>query len=74
MCDADTGACPCQSGVGGVDCSSCLEGYFNYTAEGCTREYLHNRPCICKLLAGPIPMQHGNETDFVPSPDSSLAI
>ncbi len=36
VCDAVTGVCPCQPGVGGDDCSNCLNGFYNFTAQGCT--------------------------------------
>ena len=38
MCDVVTGQCPCSPGVGGADCSSCRNGYYNFTAEGCSGE------------------------------------
>ena len=36
MCDVVTGECECSEGVGGSDCSYCIDGYFNYTSIGCT--------------------------------------
>ncbi len=36
VCDAVSGVCPCQPGVTGSDCSKCLDGYYNFTAQGCT--------------------------------------
>ena len=39
VCDVVTGVCPCRLGVGGDECSSCLTGYYNFTAQGCTGEF-----------------------------------
>lgn len=39
QCDDHTGECRCKPGVTGRQCDRCLPGYWNYSPEGCTREY-----------------------------------
>lgn len=39
QCDDHTGECRCKPGVTGRQCDRCLPGYWNYTAEGCSRQY-----------------------------------
>lgn len=39
-CDVVTGECECREGVGGLDCSYCLPGLFDYSIDnGCIGEH-----------------------------------
>ncbi|OAF70039.1 Jagged and Delta protein [Intoshia linei] len=35
-CDIESGKCNCPYGVGGRDCSECLQNYWNYKPSGCS--------------------------------------
>ena len=39
MCDEVTGRCPCNPGVGGDECSICLDGFYGFSPQGCTGCY-----------------------------------
>ncbi|KAK7496947.1 hypothetical protein BaRGS_00011927, partial [Batillaria attramentaria] len=42
QCNVTSGACLCKSGVGGLRCDECTDGYFALSASGC-------QPCTCNL-------------------------
>lgn len=42
-CDLETGQCSCQSGVTGLKCDQCADGFFGFSETGC-------QPCSCNLL------------------------
>lgn len=39
QCNDQTGQCFCMPGAAGVKCEACAQGYWNYTASGCTSKY-----------------------------------
>ncbi|XP_075997480.1 netrin-4, partial [Genypterus blacodes] len=45
-CHPRTGQCHCRSGIGGVSCSHCLPGYWDFGEEGC-------KPCACPQSCDP---------------------
>ena len=34
-CDPKTAQCPCQPGVGGLNCNRCEDGFFSFSSNGC---------------------------------------
>lgn len=36
VCNQQSGQCPCRPGVSGEKCSSCLDGYYGFSSNGCT--------------------------------------
>ena len=39
-CDDTNGQCNCKPGIGGLDCSSCLPGFWGFSPKGCTSKLL----------------------------------
>lgn len=40
-CDAHTGQCKCQPGVGGTECDRCLSDHYGFSANGCKSNFLY---------------------------------
>lgn len=51
QCNQTTGQCPCQEGAGGSYCDHCLDGYYNFTDNGCISEWLYFVKCRQVLIA-----------------------
>lgn len=54
-CECNGGYCSCKDGVGGERCDQCLNGYYNFSIDGCTGDninfvFLYIIMCILPLL------------------------